>query len=946
MRNLLNPKWLFVLNSLPLLALLLLLGGEFRVIHSLLPPASLLAWKWLWVALISLAAMHAGYAAWCLWRRQPLSVLYAVAALVLNLGFMCGYLVAGASELFPPEVPTWMVGSETWLYACTFLMPTVAHAALVLIIRSVPTDRPASAWPNFVVAPLVPVGLGVLMSPVSWWDPSTPFGRAVESVLLATGFILGTLLFLLAIARGLYIIVSRKSGLWPHYRVVWTALIAGVLPLAGLALNNGLFQKLGGGNSGIFGDFHSPWFYILAVLNAVLLCLPTPAGRWTRLALLAARSVTLTYTLYFFLVFLPWLPLSVVALLLFATGLLMLAPLLLLVHLAQLGRDLDALRGTFAPRTLAAVVGAGLLVLPLALTAEYWHYRRTLHAALDYVYAPDFRREYHLDADALARTLEIVQQHKVPDVEFATKGQPYLSRYFNWLVLDNLTLSDDKLNRLQRIFTGEGTAENLEAEPVAQQRPQLTRLSHRSTYDARQGHWVSWVDLELTCPDSTQWGQQLEYATEFTVPPGCWVQDYYLDIAGKREHGVLAEKKAAAWVYAQSLNTRRDPGILHYLTGNRLGLRVFPFAPREVRRTGICFVHKEPVYLRFDFQLVHLGDATQQPAVGEVSTPGQEVMYVSHAAKQRLPLAHRRPYYHFLLDVSAGQQAHKAALAAQVQAQLQRRPLPEPPRFTLVNTYPRSLPAGADWQQQFRQEPNAGGLYLAGTVRRILAHEQEHPADTYPVLVLVTADASRAVLDADFADLASAYPESPAYYILGPSGEPEAYALDMASFQRWLADPLPGTAARVRAWPAAGKPRAYLLDDGQASIVLNQPRLAMPAADALPASPWLTGLLLEGYRQHQALRPAEAEAARLPAVRASFRAGILTPLTSYLSLENDAQRAALRRKQEQVLSAHAALDAGEETPPTAVPIDGGAVLLLVAGAGLGLNHLRRRRVMM
>jgi hypothetical protein len=45
MRNLLNPKWLLLVTVGPLLLLAMLCYGEFSVIHSLLPPASVALWK-------------------------------------------------------------------------------------------------------------------------------------------------------------------------------------------------------------------------------------------------------------------------------------------------------------------------------------------------------------------------------------------------------------------------------------------------------------------------------------------------------------------------------------------------------------------------------------------------------------------------------------------------------------------------------------------------------------------------------------------------------------------------------------------------------------------------------------------------------------------------------------------------------------------------------------
>ncbi|RTQ45383.1 MSEP-CTERM sorting domain-containing protein [Hymenobacter gummosus] len=955
MRGLLNPKWLFLLNSLPLAVLLLLLGGEFSVIQSLLPAESRLMWRWLTGALLTLAALPAGYAAWCLWRRQPLHRLYGLLMLLLSVGFMFVYFSSMVGKLFPPAVPRWMVGSETSLYAFTFLMPTAVHALLVLVVYSVPPDRPARALPSFGLALAVPLVFflgGQLLSllPGGFWDlleSALPnrYHNWVAAAMAALAMVAGPLTFLFFLARGLFIVVSQRAGGWQQHELIWKILIAGVLPLLGLAVNSGLlFGKYSSDGQGIFGDFSSPWFYGLAALNCLLLCLPTPAGRWPRLGLLAARSALLAYTLYFFVVFLPWLPLSVLAIILIGTGFLMLAPtLLFVVHLHQLSEDLAGLRGLFARPVLTAAVVGGLLVLPLGLTATYLHYRGTLHEALAYVYAPDYARRYQLDAAALGSTLQMVQYHKTRNRDLLGSGQPYLSRYFTWLVLDNLTLAEDKLSRLQQIFADapppadydrpastDGLAAVMGARPL---HPRLTRLDHRSRYDARQAAWVSWVDLEVMGTN----GASQEYATEFSLPPGCWVQDYYLDIEGRREHGILAEKKAAAWVFAQIQNENRDPGILHYLAGRRLGLRVFPVAPGQVRRTGIRFVHQEPVQLSFDGRPVRLGDSLQHPAPAETATPNREVVYLSRAAKQALPRLQRRPYYHFLLDASAGQQTHRADMIRAVQTQLQQ-PLAAPPRFTLVNAYARTLPAGADWQQALRAAPAEGGCYAAGAIRQLLTQQQLRPADTYPVLVLVSTATGRPVLDTDFADLAAAYPESPAYYVLTPAGL-EARSLAEKSEQAWVEASAPGAPAPVRAWPAAARPRAYLPDDAQPAVVLAQPHVTFPV-DA--PKTWASGLLLAGYDQELALHPAQAEATRLAAIQASFESGVMTPLTSYLSLENEAQKAALRRKQAEVLQANAALDAGEDTPPSAVPIDGGATLLLAAGGALALRQLRRR----
>ncbi|RZK51519.1 MAG: MSEP-CTERM sorting domain-containing protein, partial [Hymenobacter sp.] len=357
---------------------------------------------------------------------------------------------------------------------------------------------------------------------------------------------------------------------------------------------------------------------------------------------------------------------------------------------------------------------------------------------------------------------------------------------------------------------------------------------------------------------------------------------------------------------------------------------------------------KEPVELTIDGQTVALGrpgPVAASPA--PVATPGGAVVYLSASAKQQLPLVQRRPYYHFLLDVSAAQKARKATYKQWVTQFLQQHESAAPARFTLVNTYATPVPVGADWQQQLDGFANAGGCYLTGAVQRTLAAAQLHPAASYPVLVVVTDSLAGTVLAPDFADLAPAYPESDAFLVLGPGGQTEAHSLRAASGKV-----MPQAAnqevvkAAVRAWPTAAQPQAYLPNDNRPSVVLSQPAAAF-AVPTEAASRWQTGLLLRGYAQWQALHPAAADAQHLAFIQASFRSRLLTPLTAFLALENQAQKAALYRKQAQTLAANASLDTQETESPTAVtavPLDDYAPWLLLLGLGLGSWWLRRPRL--
>ena len=263
-------------------------------------------------------------------------------------------------------------------------------------------------------------------------------------------------------------------------------------------------------------------------------------------------------------------------------------------------------------------------------------------------------------------------------------------------------------------------------------------------------------------------------------------------------------------------------------------------------------------------------------------------------------------------------------------------------RYTLVNATSTPVPAGSDWQQQLAAVGNTGGFYLEGAIQQVLFEAQTRPQAEYPILVAVTNSFANAILPPDFADFQGATPEQATFYALTADASPTAYA-----FRRIATSfPVPAYSAAggvaVRAWPNARRPRAYLPDTDEPAIVLGTSRLKLPPTLGANRN-WEDGLWLQGYHQYHTLYPAQAEAMRLDAISASFRSGILTPLTSYLALENAAQKAALQRKQKQVLAGNASLDAGEETQRMSEPEVW--VLLGLIGAWQLLRYRKRQRLL-
>lgn len=933
MQTLLNPKWLFVINTLPIAVLFVLFSGQFNIIKTLLNENSIELWKSFGMALGGLGLLNFTYALYLVRRKQRVSVWYGVAALLLYIGFLYvyGYYV---DKIIPSSVPQWMILGDVPLYVGTFLMPTLAYSLFILVAHWTPNTKEHKAWVDFLVVIAIPiVGYLFVQIILPLWKPFR--GEFTAHVLLVL-IIAATLVFLFFLVRGIVILATTRAIVLQKYQLAWKIPLALVLPMVGLLLNNGhFFHPLGRSSSGIFGDFGSHWFYILAIANGIVLCLPNLDNKRYRLFLFIGRSITFTYTFYFFLVFLPFLPVSVVAIIAMGVGFLLLTPLLLFVlHTNELSADFSYLKTPFSKHLLISISLLGFLVIPIFITITYLKDKSVLHETLGYVYSPDYSKQYSIDKHSLQKTLDVIKSHKDHRGSRGGpfgNGQPFLSSYFTWLVLDNLTLSDAKINYMEKIFFGTASFE-LQPENIRNNNVKITNIKANSSYDKSQNAWKSWIDLEITNKNKDAWFS--EYATTITLPEGCWISDYYLYVGEKKEFGILAEKKAAMWVFSNIRNENRDPGILYYLTGNKVAFRVFPFTKDEVRKTGIEFLHKEPVTLTIDGNVVALGSV-------EVSESGgmdtENVVYVSAKQKQSLQSIQRKPYFHFIVDVSRGKEKLVADAAKRIDAVVaNNKPLSENAQISFVNSYVTSFALDRNWKHHYQMQSFEGGFYVDRAIKSILFNVYKSKA--YPVIVVVTDSIQHAILDKDFSDFKCAFPESNLFFNLGDDGRLQAHSLIDNP-----ARPLPDSVAysfddTVLEYQLSDNSIAYLPDNKQPSIILKNDRLR-GSEEAIKAKSWRSALIMQGNWMAQVLHPETSDKALLDLVAYSFASRVMTPVTSYLVVENEAQKAILKKKQEQVLAGNTSLDLDEETQRMSEPNLWGLAILL----GIALWYKQKRQ---
>lgn len=934
MKKLLDPRWIFFVNTLPVIILLFIGWSEFHIIESFLSEGSLFLWKLFALILIGLSTFSFGYAIERTFRKKPIHIVYSVLSLIIYTIYLYVYSMY-SDDLVSWDIPRWLFSGNIFLYAGTFIMPTLIHSLLCLVIILTPQTKDLKAWHNILAAIAIPVlfyAFGILISPLS------NGGIFYSQHFFVVMVIVGTVCFLFFLIRFIYVLISNKQ-IKKEYELLWKIPITLLFPLLGLALN-GLMNDL-------LGDFSSYAFPIIAILNGVFLCLPSFKDRRVRLLLFFLRCTTFTYTLYFFLVVLPFLPLSILAILIVGAGLLLLTPLFLFViHLDEIYEDLKSLKTVYNKSLLYLMMIVGFLVLPIGVSLSYKYDRTVLFETLDYLYSPDYTKDYRLNATSVLKTIKVIEENKTKD--FFYNSTPYLSTYFKWLALDNLNLSHNKKELIRNVFSGgRGYEQSDDLSTVGSSEISISDIQHRSQYNKGKDAWVSWIDLSIENKNAPLWSS--EYITQIDLPEGCWISDYYLYVGDVKEMGILAEKKAATWIFTQIRNQNRDPGMLRYLEGNKVDFRVFPFQENETRYTGIEFIHKDPVVINIDGHSIALGSETstidktdlENRVMTQIENEKKEVVYVSALEKRSLPTVSRKPYYHFIVDVSDVDNLKKNAYVNDIKDLLQRGLIGhENAQISYTGTYVNTMSMGDRWEEDLMKQHSEGGFFLDRAIKKILFGSYTKPKDSYPIIVVVSGDIQNAILYNNFADFRFTYPEDDKFYCLNES-KLSSYSLFDNTKGLIESDVKSLPEYKVKAYPSAIKPIVYLCNDSLPSIVLNTKNKTLTTElSAINEKDWESGLLMQGQWMLQVLYPQTADEEWLSLIQNSFKSKILTPLTSYIVVENEAQKMMLKKKQEEVLSGNRSLDLNDDTQRMSEP--GIFVMLLLLGLFYMINKRRVR----
>jgi hypothetical protein len=527
------------------------------------------------------------------------------------------------------HTPDWMFCESFHLWQLAAMTPGIFLA----LWRLAAHPLPLSTVKDFIVSILATFGVPIGLYLGFLFMFKFIFGYGSSVILICGILIVGTIIFYLGLLRLLMLIwrvVSTKNKSNGILHSICIFIVAFVLPIGGLLLNEKLPFP---------ADYQNPWFYVLVVLNAFALLAPiflcrkkissetvgvtltvAPASvsssvvRILALITLALRWALFPFSLYFFVVFLPFAPFSILAILCIGVGFLILSPtLLFILHFLALRQDVAEWKGSRRKGFAFAALAAAALPLGFIANAEYDRYAlRTLFSG--------GLRDYSVDSSAPVSPQKA--RRILRNAESFRDGAqiPYLDNWYNWRVFNNLMLSDGKFAELWSAFVGKEDVKKEERkeqggasawEALSEISRSRSRVRGRSmgSVDRRWSprppdselvgttvtvQRVSELETEarvcLKVRAFSNRGVGSEYNTPITLPPGVWVSGLKLKIDGKWEDGKIIERKAAEWVYRRITAVSQDPAFLRYEADGSLRLSVFPVDAGQGREVEISFL--------------------------------------------------------------------------------------------------------------------------------------------------------------------------------------------------------------------------------------------------------------------------------------------------------------------------------------------------------------------
>ena len=397
-----------------------------------------------WLGFSNLLNLGIGIALYLVARARGktsdcLSTLWALPVIAVQIAYLW-QATANVDNILPRSVTIWIYPHARFFYNhYAFCMLPLAWGVIRVACGNA-SFLSKSIGKNVLIAIFMPVTLFIgmkIMSPFGNWD----FVRTISPVIVACIVIVLSILMFVALIRALMLIFKGLDEWAPNKQLIGITLIALCMPIGGLLLNRTIPFPV---------NFQAWEIYALVVVNTAFLMWATLGVRSAPRLSFYLLSASFPFTLYFFVVFLPYTPLAMLGCIVMGAGFLVLTPTVLFtLHLYHLVQAQRVAREQDNARTL--VIGGLLcfLLLPAFFTSRSLMDKAALNSALDFVYTPNLESksiEYPGNRLNLKRALASHRNYK--------NGiyYPLLSDAYSWLVFDNLVLPDDKIKQLELTF--------------------------------------------------------------------------------------------------------------------------------------------------------------------------------------------------------------------------------------------------------------------------------------------------------------------------------------------------------------------------------------------------------------------------------------------------------------------------------------------------------------
>jgi len=931
----LNPAWLGWAWVLPQLLLgflnwhawILVRGDMTAFQHS----------RALHIGLLEAALLAFGGLAWLIQaaRRKPVGIGLVLAALAGHTGYLWLFLQS-VDRLLPASVTLWMLPqTELIFYQFSLMMPVVFLMLVRLARLRLGLSTPVDVGLSLAALVVIPSGAFILGSLLAHVHNLIDRHDSLQYLLIAamvagTAFILAVFLRLMI---RLHDLIQHRS--WSNWALPVAAGL--VAPLAGLALNASIPFPY---------DFQSGAVYAMTCLNATALLIPFRTGTRWALPGWTARVVFYPFTVYFFLVFLPFLPLSLLAMIVAGAGFLILAPLFLfVVHSRRIWEQGRVLAAHYGTTRMVITLTACLLALPAMFIVRNEADRRTLNRAVDVVFSPDYSAtRLTIRPASLRRALD-----RMDDMKHGIY-LPYVSDIYNTMVFHGMVLPDEKADLIRRSLLGETAATNSLSmrwrggffgmgtrNERRVRRNGVTSNVVMASHEANYGETNGVTETEIRFVLENRGGANGEFTERITVPEGVLVSGFWLDVNGTHTTARIRERKTATWVYEMIRDmVRRDPGLVVYEDDQHLRLRVYPFAGGETRHCGLRFRFPSVLHpsIRIADTTIPLDIPSRVSAASATLAGGETALVIPAAVLTNWPSFRREVVAHLILDQSVFAKTHHAAVIASARTVLSSLPQAiKRVRLTWANFEQEDMPGEILSREETLQAlnlhspalPCRGGFCPERVISRVLlaqdtARRNPEPAGDASLFVVIPAPGSIPV-HTGLAPFARLVPDLPAYLISDTNG------LSRVSFQ---------TPARTPARPEDFIPtQVVMISNGAVPALVPADKNALVFAPAARPAGWqvwnpsagqfetLVGLVpckdpsclagLSLWSRHRALAwtPGQMDTALPDLIKDTKTAGLLIPEAAFIVVETKSQEEMLSRKERQSLSANHALDFDE-----------------------------------